>query len=79
MIKREAYQRLSDMVFKGFLTFAFSLYGKTLVFKTVNEKEYGLIKLYSGIKDNNYTSRFNRYYLAFSLFIVDGDNVIKDQ
>ena len=79
MFKKEAYQRLSDMVYKGFLTMTFNLSGKSFVLKTVNEKEYDLIKLYSGIKDDNYINRFNMYYFIFSLFLVDGENVLKDR
>lgn len=79
MIKEEAYQKLSDMVYKGFITMACGLSGISIVLKTVNEKEYDLVKLYSGVKDKNYVSRFNMYYFVFSLFLVDGENILKDR
>jgi len=79
MIRKEAYQKLSDMIYKGFLAMTFKLSDKYFVFKTVNEKEYDLIKLYSGNKDKNYVARFNMYFLIFSLFLIDGENVLKNR
>ncbi len=79
MFKKEAYQSLSDLISKGFLTIACDIAGKNIVLKTVNEKEYDLIKLYAGVNDKNYISRFNMYYLVFSLFLIDGENVLQDR
>lgn len=79
MIKKEAYQKLSDVIYKGFLTMGLELSDKFYVFKTVNEKEYDLIKLYAGIKDKNYTSRFNMYFLIHSIFLIDGESVLKNR
>ena len=77
MERIEAYQIISDMVFKGFLSMHANFAGKLFVFKTVNNKEYDLIKYYSGSLDRpNYESIFNSYYMAFSVFMVGQENVI---
>jgi hypothetical protein len=77
MDKAEAYSLLSDLIFKGFLTAEFSVNGQAMILKTVNEKEFDLIKFYSGDPDGkNHQNRFNIYFLIFSLFIVDHRNVL---
>ena len=68
MFRDEAYHNLSDLIYKGFLCLCVSFKDQFLVFKTVNEKEFTLIKLYSGSEmspDN--TLRFNINYLVFYL------------
>jgi hypothetical protein len=78
MTRDEAYQSLSDLIFKGFLTMGIELAGKLFVFKTVNEKEFDLVKLHAGITSNpDYALRFNINYLIHSLLMVDGENVLK--
>ena len=73
MEKKEAYQALSDLIYKGFLTVSLKMVGKLFVFKTVNEKEYDLIKIYTGSPDEeSYTNRFNLNFLIFSLLSIDG-------
>jgi hypothetical protein len=65
------------LTFKGFLTAEFGINGQTMILKTVNEKEFDLIKFYSGDPDGkNYQNRFNIYFLIFSLFIVDHRNIL---
>jgi hypothetical protein len=78
MTRDEAYQNLSELIFKGFLTLRVNLEDKFFVFKTINEKEYEFIRLCSGSpKDGDaYKARFNLYFLVFSLFMIDGDNVL---
>ncbi len=77
MDRDEAYSALSDLIYKGFLTAELNLEGKLLIFKTVNEKEYDLIKVYSGNPNSfGYGTRFNIYFLIFSLFAIDNQNVL---
>jgi hypothetical protein len=77
MIRDEGYQALSDLIYKGFLLTGLKAAGKSFVFKTINEKEYKLIRLYSGFEDDkNYTNHFNINYLIYSLFLVEGENVL---
>lgn len=75
MTKKEAYQALSDLIYKGFLTMTLEMAGKLFVFKTINKKEYNLIKLYSGLSDNS--TQFNLNYLIFSLFMVEEENILQ--
>lgn len=77
MTRDQGYQALSDLIQKGFLTTALDIEGKSLVLKTVNEKEYQLVRMLAGIRgEEGYDLKFNLYFLAFSLFIVDGDYVL---
>jgi len=77
MTKKEGYRLLSDLIFKGFLAMGMEIAGKYFVFKTVNEREYDQIKLYSGFSHNaSYTSRFNLNYLVSSLLMVDNENIL---
>ncbi len=77
MLKKEGYKLLSDLIFKGFLVMGVKIAGKYFVFKTVNEREFDQIKLYSGFShDAGYTSRFNLNYLVSSLLLIDNENVL---
>lgn len=77
MEKKEAYQILSDIIYKGFLTLSLYMIEKVFVFKTVNEKEYDLIKIYAGDPEReSYTNRFNLNFLIFSLLSIDGRCVL---
>ena len=77
MTRKEAYQALVDLITKGFLTMGVEMAGKPLVFKTVNEKEYQLIKLYAGLPDSpGYGAEFNLLFLVFSLLMFDGYYVL---
>lgn len=76
MIKIEGYQALSDLIYKGFLLTGLSIGKDFFVFKTVNDREQRLIKVYSGQEDRAYVNRYNLNYLIFSLFLVNGENVL---
>ena len=80
MTVTEAYTALSDLVFKGFLTAELKIDGRSLILKTINEKEFDLIKLYAGNPDEKgYQIRFNAYFLVFSLLILDNQNILIDR
>ena len=77
MTRDQGYQALSDLIQKGFLTMAMDVDGKSIVLKTVNDKEHQLIKMLSGVRgDEGYEANFNLYFLVFSLLIVDGEYVL---
>jgi len=77
MVRNEGYQALSDLIFKGFLLTGMEIAGKRLVFKTINEREFRLIKLYSGFEGGKaYMRRFNTNYIIFSTFLLDDENVL---
>ena len=80
MFREEAYHSLADLVYKGFLCLYIGFKDQFLIFKTINEKEYDLIKLYSGpIGSPGYTVRFNINYLVFSLLVLDGENILSQR
>ena len=78
MLKDFAYHALADLVYRGALFINAEFAGYSFVFKTVNEREYGLIRLRAGSQKRvDYDSRFNAAYLAYSVFMVNGENVLK--
>jgi hypothetical protein len=79
MLKDDAYKIVSDMVEKGFITVGVNLSGISFVFKTINDEEYKLIKLHSGIQTDGHGLKFNTFFLAFSVLLVDGENVLSDR
>jgi hypothetical protein len=77
MDRNEAYKALGDLIFKGFLTAEMDIAGKLFIFKTLNEKEFDLIRMYSGKPNRKgYVNRFNNYFLLFSLFMVEDNNIL---
>jgi hypothetical protein len=80
MNREDAYRIIADMVFKGFLSMHVDLAGSRFIFKTLNNREYDLIKYYSGLPSNPYYGNiFNSYYMAFSVFMVGSENVLLDR
>jgi len=80
MIKDDAYKILSDLIFRGFLTIDATLGDKKIIFKTVNDKEFDMICYHSGsASGEGYLRNFNTYFLAYSVFMIDGKNVIIDR
>lgn len=80
MTKDEAYQNLSDLIYRGFLTTRIEMDGTYLVFKTINEREFNFIRLCSGKGENDvFKVRFNLNFLSYSLFMLNGDNVLRDR
>ena len=57
-----------------------TLSGNSFIFKTINEKEASLAKLYAG-KDTrkSFEVRYDAYFLALSIFLQGNNNVIVDR
>jgi len=80
MNRQEAYTNLADLIFKGFLTAEMLIANQSLILKTVNEKEYDLIKMYTGSPTaKNYQAKFNIYFLIFSLFVLENQNILYER
>lgn len=80
MDKEQAYTVLSELIFKGFLVAELSIDGKSLIFKTINNKELENIRILAGSqKSLTYTPRFNAYYLAFSVISAEGVNFLNNR
>ena len=68
MNRDTAYTALADLVYKGFLTLDLTIDDVNFKFKTINERELELIKLYSGPSDRSmYNYNFNNYFIVFSI------------
>jgi hypothetical protein len=77
---KNRYQDVEHLLFKGFIPYQVQVGGLNLVFKTINEHEYERIMLMSGLKDDpRYTSFFNLNYLFYSIYMVDGMNILKNR
>lgn len=74
---KKRYQDLEHLLYKGFIPFKVQVNGLNLVLKTVNDIEYEKIKLMSGLEnDPQYVTYFNINYLFYSIFMIDGANVL---
>lgn len=77
---KKRYSDLEDLLFKGFIPLKLNVSGVNLVLKTVNEHEYERIKLMSGMEGSpQYVTYFNINYLYYSIYMVDGMNILKDR
>lgn len=75
---KNRYKHLEDLLFKGFIPCKLNISGINFVLKSVNEHEYENIKLMSGLEtDPNYATFFNINYLYYSIFMIDGMNILK--
>lgn len=80
MTRDEAYGALSDLIFRGFLTTELVLNGKSFIFKTVNDREFSIMKAYAGHPDKpDYNTRFNTLFIVHSLFLIDGENILSER
>lgn len=74
---KKRYRDLENLIYKGFIPYKVQINGLNLVLKTVNDTEYERIKLMSGLDDDpRYVSYFNINYLFYSIFMIDGINIL---
>lgn len=76
MDKSQGYGALEDLVWKGFLLGGVRFKDHLLTFKTINEKEFSMIRTLAGSLSMKENDRFTNYFLVFSLFAVDGEPVL---
>lgn len=77
MERDEAYNLLSDLIYKGFLLVDMEFGDNLFIFKTINDREFEMAKILSGSPDRSgHNARFNINYLAMSLLSVDGTNYL---
>jgi hypothetical protein len=75
---KKRYRYLEDLLFKGFIPCKLNISGVNFVLKSINENEYENIKLMSGLEsDPKYATFFNINYLFYSIFMIDGVNILK--
>lgn len=71
----KAYDNLEEIITYGFLFRGVCYNNSIIILKTISDKEYRLIPFYTN--DENYTLLL--YRLAFSTFMVNGYNFLKDR
>ncbi len=80
-IDEGVWAELEKYVFSGFLTSASLVQGRTFVFKTLNATEVRLIEYMRpyGATGPEARSAFRGAFIAHSVFMVDGQNVLHDR
>jgi hypothetical protein len=73
----QGFDTLYNLIFRGFLVGECEMGGSNFVFKTITDKEFNLIKSCAGNPDTvGFLERFNMYFLAHSVFAVNGENIL---
>lgn len=72
------YRDVEPMVFRGFLTIPAEINGAIIVFKSLNNHEFELLRL-SGAFEKNVGYKFWDIFLSYGVFMVDGQNVLTDR
>ena len=71
------YTELEDLIFRGFIPLKVSFGDLNFVFKSVNDLEYKLCKLMSGMESSPmYSSNYHLNYLYLSLYMINGQNIL---
>jgi hypothetical protein len=79
-VNPEVYKDVIPLLFKGFLTQAADINGVLFVFKSLNHHELEMIRLMGGYRaDREVTQRFWDMFLAYGVFMVDGQNILNDR
>jgi len=78
-VNPEVYRDVPPMLFRGFLTQQADINGVLFVFKSLNQHEYEMTRLMGGGMGELVSPRFWDMFLAFGVFLVDGQNVLVDR
>jgi predicted metal-dependent phosphoesterase TrpH len=79
-VNPEIYRDVIPLVNRGFLTQAAEINGVPFVFKNFNHHEFSLVRLIGGHRpDQVPTSHFWDLFLAYGVFLVDGQNILLDR
>ena len=80
MDKNEAYPVIEQLLFKGFLVSGMDVLGERILLKTINRKEFDLIKYFSGDEETkDYMIRFDAYHFVYSIFAINGENILPER
>jgi hypothetical protein len=72
------YKDVEPILFRGFLTAHATVNDVPIVFKSLNHHEFERINMVSGTIEGH-TQRFWNVFLAYSVFLFDGINVLADR
>jgi len=74
------YRDVVPLLSKGFITQSAEINGILFVFKSLNQHEMEMVKLVGGYRpDREATQKFWDLFLAYGVFIVDGQNILLDR
>jgi hypothetical protein len=76
------YRNVESLIFNGFLELPATINGVPFVFKSINHKEFQYIQWRSGPVGNATGKSIDRYYrsfMAYGVFMVDGQNILSDR
>lgn len=72
------YKDVEPMLFRGFLVVSATINDVPIVFKSLNQHEFSLLSMLGGASDAP-TARFWNLFLAYAVFLFDGQNVLADR
>lgn len=80
-VDEDVWSDLESYLFKGFLTSPSYLFGHTFVFKTLNHHELAYVRHFKPMRSTpvDVHANYRAYFIAYSLFVVDGENVLHDR
>lgn len=80
-VSEEVWEDLETYLYQGFLTSFAHVLGKTFVFKTLNHHELRHVQMLRPMRASppEVQESFRTSFIAHSLFIVDGENVLADR
>lgn len=79
-VNPEVYRDVEPLLFRGFLTLPAEIGGVSFVFKSLNQHEFELLRFMGGVNaEGNVTPKFWNTFLAYGVFLVDGQNVLSDR
>jgi hypothetical protein len=79
-VNPEVYRDVVPVLTRGFLTESAEINGVPFVFKSLNHHEMEMVKFVGGFRfDRPPTQRFWDTFLAFGVFMVNGQNILLDR
>lgn len=77
---RDRLADVEDLVVRGFLTQHLSVSGSIIIMKSVTPQEFREIKDWAPETiTRSQLSRYNLFFLAFSIYKIDGKNILRDR
>lgn len=79
-VRAEIYQETSLLIFRGFLTLSSEINDVGFVWKSLNQHEFDLIRLSGNfLPGRPLPERFWDTFIAYSLFMLDGVNILPER
>lgn len=79
-VNPEIYKDVEPLLFRGFLHVSAEINGVSFVFKSLNHHEFSLLGFMTPQDESHKaTQRFYSLFLAYGVFMVDGQNILQDR